>query len=194
MEVFSNDKFILFLLFFIPGFISLKVYSLLVADEKRDFSKDICEVVAYSALNYAAWSWLLLIITRPGFSEHHPVRMLGAICLIVFIMPVLWPIILLQFRRCEFLSKYLIDPVRRPWDYVFGKKESFWVIVHLKDGRRIGGLYSSDSFASSYPAENTIYLEKLWHLDEQGGFLEEVKNTNGAILMSSEISIVEFKN
>jgi hypothetical protein len=42
------------LIFFIPGFITLKVYDLLIPGEVRDFSKSLCDGGAYSSLNFAA--------------------------------------------------------------------------------------------------------------------------------------------
>lgn len=36
---------------FFPGFISLKVYDLLIPNEKRNFSHDFLEAVSYSILN-----------------------------------------------------------------------------------------------------------------------------------------------
>ena len=49
-----------FLIFFIPGFVSLKMYDLLIPNVPRDFTKSLAEIVTYSALNFAAF--LLLVI------------------------------------------------------------------------------------------------------------------------------------
>jgi hypothetical protein len=37
-DVWGADKLTLFVIFFLPGFISMKVYDLLVPGERRDFS------------------------------------------------------------------------------------------------------------------------------------------------------------
>ena len=60
MNIWEADKLVLFLIFFIPGFVSIKVYDLLIPGEQRDFSKSILEVIGYSALNYGALSWFII--------------------------------------------------------------------------------------------------------------------------------------
>ncbi len=37
MNIWEADKLVLFLIFFIPGFVSIKVYDLLIPGEQRDF-------------------------------------------------------------------------------------------------------------------------------------------------------------
>ena len=69
---------------------------------------------------------------------------------------------------------------------------SHWIIVHLKDGRKISGRYDTESFASSFPAEEQIYLQEVWILDDEGGFKEPVERTSGIIILKDEISLIEF--
>jgi hypothetical protein len=67
------------------------------------------------------------------------------------------------------------------------------VIIHLKDQRRIGGLYRGKSFASHSPAPPEIYLEEVWMLDENGGFTDSrVDSTAGVLIMGTEILALEF--
>ena len=52
-KLFENQGTLgLFLIFFIPGFITLKVYDLLIPGEPRDFSKSLFDAIAYSSLNF----------------------------------------------------------------------------------------------------------------------------------------------
>ena len=192
MNIWQIDKLLLFLIFFIPGFISIKIYSLLVAGEKRDFSKDLLEVVGYSSLNFAALSWLIVIINSDNFYNQHKFWYLFCIVIIIFIMPLLWPFIFLKISNWKPIAKYIVHPIQKPWDYIFGKKNSFWIIVHLKDGRKIGGRFDTDSFASSYPAEEQIYLEEVWKLDKEGAFVEPIKRSRGIVIFNKEIIAVEF--
>jgi hypothetical protein len=52
MDLWSIDRLTLFFLFFLPGFVSLKVYDLLVPGEMRDFSRAFFDALSYSALNF----------------------------------------------------------------------------------------------------------------------------------------------
>jgi hypothetical protein len=66
------------------------------------------------------------------------------------------------------------------------------MLVHLKDGRTVGGLYDEDSFASSYPESEDLYLQEVWKLNEQGGFIEKVPNTRGLLINYEGIEFIEL--
>jgi hypothetical protein len=61
----SADALVLFLAFFIPGFLARKIYGLYVATGDQDFGKLLPEVVAYSVIHYAAFGWLLFLPVSP---------------------------------------------------------------------------------------------------------------------------------
>jgi len=63
---------------------------------------------------------------------------------------------------------------------------------HLKDDRRIGGLYGDNSYASHSPAPPEIYLEETWHVDEKGFTGARVKSTAGVLIQGSDIQAIEF--
>lgn len=192
MNVWQIDSLVLFLIFLIPGFISTKVYDLLIPSERRDLSKSLFEVVAYSAINFALLSWLIILIHSRGFYDHHPVLYLGSLFLILFIFPAVWPLVYFKVSSWNILARWLIHPIPKPWDYVFGKKQSFWVIVHLKDKRRIGGRFDTNSFASSYPVKEQIYLEEVWELGEKGTFVKRIERSKGIVILGEEIMAIEF--
>lgn len=191
-NIWETDKLLLFLAFFIPGFISLKIYNLLVSRSESDFTKLMFEVIGYSSLNYAALSPLIILIQSNSFYSNHQVWYLFIVFIIIFIAPIIWPIIVFKLLSGQWLRKYLVHPILKPWDYVFGKKESYWIIVHLKDGRKIGGKYDTKSFASSFPADEQIYLEEVWELNKRGAFIKRVQETKGILILNSEIIAVEY--
>jgi hypothetical protein len=192
MNVWQIDRLVLFLIFLIPGFISTKVYDLLIPGERRDLSKSLFEVVAYSAINFALLSWLIILIHSRGFYGDHPALYFGSLLLILFIFPAVWPLLYLKVSSWNIIAKRFIHPIPKPWDYVFGKRQSFWVIVHLKDKRRIGGRFDTNSFASSYPAKEQIYLEEVWELAEKGNFVKPIQRSRGIIILGDEIMGIEF--
>jgi hypothetical protein len=180
-DILNIDKIWLFLLFFIPGFISIKIWNLLVPRERIDFSKSFLEVIAYSALNFAALSWLIFIIHTNDFPKNHIFWYAVFVVFIIFLMPLIWPIIFFNIFKCKFIAKYITSPYQKPWDYVFSRRESHWIIVHLKDGRSISGRYDVNSFASSAPAEEQIYLEEVWQLDSDEKFMNPIDRSRGII-------------
>ncbi len=192
MDIWQIDKLALFLIFFIPGFISMKIYTLLVPSEPKEYMKIIFEALGYSSLNFAAFSWLIIIIHTNGFHVDHKIIYYLSLCLILFVVPIVWPVLFYKLLSSERLSKYFLHPIQKPWDYVFGKREPYWIIIHLKDNRRIGGKFDSKSFASSYPSAEKIYLEEVWKLDLDGNFVEPIKRSSGIIISNNDILAVEL--
>jgi hypothetical protein len=64
----------------------------------------------------------------------------------------------------------------------------------LKNGQSLGGLYTAQSFASSYPEKEDLFLAELWILDEKGVFLAPVENTGGLLVNFEEVSFMEIFN
>lgn len=192
MNVWEIDKLVLFIILFIPGFISIKVYDLLMPTARRDFSTSLFEVIGYSCLNFAALFWLIILIHSGNFYEEHEGYYFFLLFVIIFIVPVWWSLLFVKLSLWRRIAKYIIHPIQKPWDYVFGKKQAFWVIVHLTDGRKIGGKFDTNSFASSYPAEEQIYLEETWKLDEKGRFMKPIERSKGILLLGKEILAIEF--
>ena len=194
MNIWELDRIVLFLLFFIPGFISLKVYDLLVPREFRDFSRSLFEAVGYSALNYAVLMPLIVLIHAGDFPIQHPAWYLFALFLILVVFPMLWPILSYRVSTSRIGTRFIVHPMRKPWDYVFSRRQVYWIIVHLRDGRKIGGRFDRKSFASSYPADEQIYIEEVWQLDEDGKFQSDgqVERSQGILVMNDDILAVEL--
>lgn len=192
MNIWDIDKTLLFLVLVLPGFISIKVYRLIVATEYKDFSKSLIETICYSVLNFSLLSWLIILISKDNFVDNHPIVHWISIFLIFIIFPAIWPFCYIKVSELKIFKKNLLSPYKQPWDYVFNKRNSMWVVIHLKDGKTLRGKYATNSFASSFPAERQIYLEELWLPSEKGGFKRKIARTQGVIVSQDEISRIEF--
>ncbi len=192
MNIWDIDKAALFIVLVLPGFISLKVYDLIVAGENRDFSKSIVESIAYSVLNFAVLSWLIITISAPNFQAENSFLYWFSVLLIFVVFPALWPFLFIRISRFTVFKKHLLNPINQPWDKFFSQRDSYWVTVHLKDGTVIRGKYALKSSASAYPKERQIYLEEVWKPGKNGGFGKKVDRTKGIILFESEMSYIEF--
>ena len=192
MDIWSSEKLALFLIFFLPGFISMKVYDLLVPGEPRDFSKSFLEAISFSTLNFAALFPLIVWMQTSNLYKDHLYGFWLCVVAIMVLVPSIWPFAFLGLVKLPFVADIIVNPIQKPWDYIFSKRKSYWVVVHLKDGRKIGGKFGAKSYASSNPAEEQSYLQEVWRLDEAGSFIEAVKESGGILIMSGEISAVEF--
>lgn len=192
MDIWDTNKLTLFVAFVVPGFISIKTYSLLFLSLPKDTSSQLIDAVAYSCLNYAIFYPLYFYVNSVspdglGFGAHSIFLFLT-----LFVGPVLWVFLWRCVRDWEFLQKWLPHPVDKPWDFVFGQRVPFWIIVTLKDGRKIAGLYGLKSFASAAPSKEQIYFEQTWELNEDGGFERPREATAGTLIVTAEIESMEF--
>ncbi|HXM18370.1 MAG TPA: DUF6338 family protein [Candidatus Tumulicola sp.] len=181
--IWNTVSIVIFLAFFVPGFVSMQVFSLLVPTEPRDFSKQLPEAIGFSALNYAVVGPVLFFMSKD------PVWFVPALYISLLLLPIGWPFLYLKVR--EWLPFTTVDPYAKPWDYVL-RLNTRWVILHLRNGEKLAGKYGFKSFASSYPAPEQIYLEEVWTLDEHGSFSEPHDRTRGIIVNGADILMFEL--
>ncbi len=194
MELLTIDKLILFLFFFIPGFLSLKFYEILFADERVDFSKSFYEAIGISCINFAIFFWVIFYINSPGYSEEHPFWYYILTLIILFVTPLIITWFFSLIQKTKIFGKFFVSPERIPWDWHFSKRESYWVIVTLKDGRKIGGKYGLNSMASAAPKPKEIFIEDVWKLDKTYKFIESIKRNKGVLITEENILTIEFFN
>jgi hypothetical protein len=190
-NIWSQDSLLLFLVFFIPGFISQKVYGLIVPDETRDNSTFVTSAVAYSSLNYALALPLIWWLAY-NWRGLDPVWLAAASVGIVLVLPVLLPLAWLRIRGLKLIKANTVGLTKRPWDFALDRRQRCWVIVTLKNGQQVAGIYGAESFASAFPHKEQIYLEKEWLLAPDGTFDREVNKTKGVIILGDEIMMVEL--
>lgn len=191
-DILEINKFKIFLLFFIPGFISLKVYQLFVASEKIDFSKTIFEVMGYSSFNFAFFFWVLVLIHQNNFYDFHQTWYFIIMGILLFVMPVCWTLLFIWITKHSKLKEFVLNPIKGAWDYYFDSRQAGWVIITLKSGKKVGGVFGNKSFASAYPREEQIYLEQEWVLGANDTFIVKKERTNGIWVHGKEIETIEF--
>ncbi|MBK9477674.1 MAG: hypothetical protein KA450_01205 [Bacteroidia bacterium] len=192
MDIKSTTDILIFIVFFIPGFVMMKTYSLLVARDKSNFSDDFMEAIAFSCLNYAVCSPLILYMHVNVWYIFHPNLFIFVAILVELIIPIVIVTFYIKIINGNWAAKRnILSTNRSAWDEYFSRREGVWVIVTLKNGVKIGGRYTRNSFTSSYPLTD-IYISELWKLSKQGGFLSMVPNTNGILILNNEISYLEF--
>ena len=192
MNIWEESKLILFIGFVVPGFIAIKAYELLSPSIHTDSSKQIVDAVSYSCLNYVLLLWPIYLVETCNIRLSHPHLYILFYIGVLFVSPLLLVFGWKFLRELEFIQKFIPHPTQKPWDFVFGQRLTYWIIVTLKNGEKIAGMFGPNSFASSAPAEEQIYLEEQWVLNEEGGFERPVEQTSGIIILSSEILSVEF--
>lgn len=190
MEIWEIDKLLLFIVFVIPGFVSIKCYQLLFPGTEKSASDQIVDAIAYSSINYALLSLPIIGLEKINNNFLNYLFYFFAL----FVAPIIWVFFWKYLRTRHFFQKNAPHPMAKPWDYVFSQRKPYWVKITLKDGVVIAGKYAENSFTSSSPASEQIYLEERWLLSDNGGFERKINDTAGVIILSSEILYVELRN
>jgi hypothetical protein len=194
MNIWDENKLFLFIAFVVPGFIAIKIYDLISPSRPVDSSKKIIDAVSYSCINYALLFGPIYLIETTDINTSHPILYAGFYMFVLFLFPVTIVFFWKFLREMEWVQGFAPHPTTKPWDFVFAQRETYWIVVTIKNGDKIGGMYGPNSFASSAPAEEQIYLEEQWLLNEEGGFERAVEQTSGIIILSSEILSVELRH
>jgi hypothetical protein len=193
MDIWTIDKLELFIGFVVPGFIALKAYDLISPSEQKDSTKQIVDAVTYSCINYAIMLFPIYLVESYSLKTSHSLLYVSFYTYTILINPILLVWGFYKLRQQEWFMKIAPHPTLKPWDFVFSKRKTYWIVVTLKNGQKIGGLYAGDSFVSSYPAPEQIYLEEEWVLNEDGGFDRKATRTAGIIILGSEICCIELR-
>jgi len=195
LSIWDENKLVIFIAFVLPGFIAIKAYELLLPSRYIESSKQLIDAISYSCLNYAILLWPIYLVEKSNIQESNSTLYILFWIFALFLAPVIWVLGWRFLRQCELIQRIVPHPVQKPWDFVFGKRQCYWVIVTLKNGEKIAGKYDVNSFASSAPSEEQIYLEEEWMLNSDDGFERPVEQSAGVIILSSEILSIElFKN
>ncbi len=84
-----------------------------------------------------------------------------------------------------------IHPIPTAWDWKFtSTTEEQWVLVTLKNGNMVGGILSSESFASSNPIDRDLYIQWMYDIGSEGNW--KPLKERGVLITSNEISTIEF--
>ena len=190
--VLDIDTLPLFILFVLPGLVSMRIYRLLIPCRQLDWGNACLEGLFYSAVNFALFLPLIVTIHHDSFPSKHPVWYGLLALLILLVGPIIWPIVYVKLVRSKKLMRGLQLPYPTAWDYFFDKRRSIFVLIHLKTGRMIGGYYGPASYATAYPDEGDIYLQAVYRVNDEGRFGEPIESTNGLLISKDQYSYIEF--
>ena len=182
----------LFVLAVFPGLVSTAVYRLLMPARDTDWSTAVLQGLFYSTANAALGSPILFFLIFGHDPLDEPLRYSLAAIWLLFVGPVLWPLLLISSFRTRWVAQRIQVPYPTAWDAYFGRRESSFILVHLNDGRMLGGYWGPNSYAGAFPNEGDIYFEAVYKVDEDGRFLDAIPDTRGALLRKDTYSYLEF--
>ncbi|SDC86550.1 hypothetical protein SAMN05428987_3093 [Paenibacillus sp. CF095] len=194
--IFNNFEAVYFtVLMMVPGFIMNMGYNYILPTREGQAPIYLVRFIVFSCVNFAlAWPGLNSLI-KSRYWEEHPFRWSVLLVLIVLFLPYAIGLIAGIVTERKWVRKLLlktginpIHPSPTAWDYIMSN-ESRYVIVTLKNGFVIYGLFASKSLASTVPTEKDIYLEEIFELDDDETWVPKSK---GIWISGSEILHIEF--
>ncbi|MBF7684118.1 hypothetical protein I2F27_12545 [Acinetobacter sp. B5B] len=192
MELIDQNKLLFFIFFILPGFICMRVYSLISPNQANEFNDKILNIIAYSCIIYGFNFPFIYWIEQSDLSSTSSFLYGLFYFYLLFISPIILAFIWIYIRKSKWAQKSIYHPTISPWDFVFSKRSSCWIIVTLDDNTKIYGRYGSKSFVSSYPAEPQIYLDECWEPNLDGGFNRKHDASAGIIILAKDIRHVEL--
>jgi len=182
--------------FIMPGFIAGRVLSSAHPSSEASEGRLVLGAITLSCLNYAVLSWLLVLTWSQQWYEN-PLSLALLAFFILFVAPVLIALTLVKVIDTEWGKKVRVafgiaHPVSKAWDSFFRRGIPCWVVATLKGGRVIAGLYGGNSFASSFPAEEDLYLEKICRLSAQGEIEGIAEFSRGGIISMENVETLEL--
>lgn len=185
--------------FLAPGFIWSAVLSFFVPPRSAATEVRFLQFLTLSCINHGIWSWALFIIFRAGLVQNHPYWSGIFLGFIIFVSPVTLGVLSGLLQQREWVTRFFtrfgirtVHPIGLAWDWHFSHAKPYWVLVTLKDGTSVYGLFGSRSFAASDPERRDLYLEEQFRPLENGEWAP-FEDTGGVLIMGDQIAAIEFR-
>jgi hypothetical protein len=182
----------LFLLAVFPGLVSTTIYRLIMPARSLDWGNALVQGLFYSAVNFVLGLPFLFWLVLGRDPLQHPARYSIAAVLLLFVTPIIWPLILVAIFKSKRLARRIQIPYPTAWDFFFDQREAGFALVHLSSGKLLGGYWGGNSYAGSFPNDGDIYLEAVYAVDEAGVFGDPMPNSRGVLLRKEQYSYIEL--
>jgi hypothetical protein len=203
-----------FLLLVVPGFIVRTVVVNGGPRREPNAQEWVAEVAVFGAINlivaaivlYILREFLLLFFSVdlevPREIPTDPANALSALTAygtLFLILPLVIGVYILVFNRAGRFGNFFralrlqeTHPIPRAWDFLFSQQKQQGVVVTLLDGTKVAGFMGTNSFASSAPNAEDLYLEQVYALNSGILTTEPVPNSGGVWIQGNQIRFVEF--
>lgn len=193
----SFNQILVLLAFIVPGFVLMRVKCIAYPTVEASTARTVLDSLALSCVVYALVSPLLYLCYLQGWPATRPLIFALLALFVLLLAPCVLGglyVYLARTGKARWLREFFGFPHPDPtaWDYHFRKGRAYWVWLTFKSGKVMAGLFGPNSFASSFPYQRDIYIEKLLRLDERGRVVELVDKSAGALVMMEEVERIQF--
>lgn len=187
----SHDAAVRFFALLFPGFVATAVYDLRIPSERRKWADMGLALVAYSIGIDAIVAIVLFWWPLPK-DDTTRTLMLGVLFDVV--APVLIGWFMLDARERLARNGYILSSWPKAWDAFYNRfrKTPVALVLTLSNGRRVGGFWAEDPIASSYPADEDIFLPAVVEVDQETGtFVKRNPIALGLLVKRADILMIE---
>ena len=170
-----------------PGIISILVYRLLTPC-KIEWSS-----ITFQGIFFGTFVFFCVnpIITELQHITNETLRFVASFSLITGVATII-PICFYKLRKWRFINRFIIEPSSSAWDYIFSKRQQFFIKIHLINGDIIAGYFGNNSCASSKITGGDIYLNWAYEIDSDGNITSYINNSCGLYVKNESILYMEF--
>lgn len=199
------EALIIAILFFVPGFVAVSTFRWVVPGRRANDASFLLACLTASCFNAACWFWLPYLAMGSGWALSQPLLAIPVWLWVGLIAPMGLGLLVgwmanraagrnqVGNRLLGLLGLSFVNPIPTAWDFKFSKAGSRWVLVTLKDGSRVAGLWGEKSFASSFAGERDLYLQRTYLVSAEAEKpWAEVANSDGVYIAPGEIRSIEF--
>jgi hypothetical protein len=192
-EIKSMDTVYMITAFIVPGLIMIFMRGQMTTGRIPSHKESF---LTYFALSVTYYAIIFPIINEILFRNNFLLTYISWI-MIIFVIPFELGILLgfdarFGWSRTIFGKIGLPEPthaIPTAWDYKFSNLASEFALITLKNGNRIAGFLSGESFVSTDQAERDIYIEKVYDMN---GTKWIDKGDLSLLVMPGEISTIHF--
>ena len=200
----SVTQLLLLLLFVVPGFVYQAVRISVRGRLPLDIELSTRIVRAIVSSGMFALVYLVILgqdlidaAHGVGYGFEHPrlgavVALLGGIiipALLALVRVPEWAWLQRASTHLPQVTKY--DPTPTAWDKTFQSIGECFIRVLNNDGRWIAGFYGSASYATSYPEPHQLFLERAFHVSDDGTIGEEIDGSQGVLIDCTAIQLLQ---
>jgi len=199
MDRLTPDVIWYLFLFLIPGFLTAFWINLFVPLRPGPDHKSTLTYILLSSL--LALPWLLFQGWYGHLSYFHRFAELVIFVSFMLLAPFLTAIIFSKvinnsdhypWKAFQKVFKVrTVHPIPSAWDKTFMEIEDGWILVTLKDGTRIGGIWDEKANASSDPTERDLFLPRPYRVDTEGNWTE-TPGSMGMLIKADQLALIEF--
>ena len=172
----------------LPGFLVMKFIRLKVPNKDFLLKDMLFEALVYSLLNLAIFGW------APYLLLYYEYIVLSIIAFIftLTISPVLLTFCYIKIIDSKWFSKYFDIQMPTAWDWYFSQRKNAILLIRMVDDTEVIGYFGNNSYATSYPNEGSIYMEKIYRKSSDSQSIEEIPSSQGMLITKDKYKTIEF--